>query len=50
VLRPLCEAVQDVLWLTREMFAHAPETAREGNFHLVFQRMLDSDATHYAAI
>jgi cell division protein ZapD len=38
VLRPLCEAVQDVLWLTRENVRAKPETAREGNFHLVFER------------
>jgi cell division protein ZapD len=38
VLRPLCEAVQDVLWLTRENVRARPETAREGNFHLGFER------------
>jgi len=38
VLRPLCDAVQDVLWLTRENVRVRNEVAREGNFHLVFER------------
>ncbi len=38
VLRPICETVQDLLWLTRESERSRNETAREGNFHLAFER------------
>jgi cell division protein ZapD len=38
VLRPLCETVQDLLWLTRESERTRSEMAREGNFHLAFER------------
>ncbi len=38
LLRPLCEAAQDALWLTRENVRPRQEVAREGNFHLAFDR------------
>ena len=38
VLQPLCETVQDLLWLTRENVRAREEIALEGNFHFVFER------------
>lgn len=38
VLKPLCDAVKDSLWLTRENARVRQEVAREGNFHLGFER------------
>jgi cell division protein ZapD len=37
-IRPLCDAVIELLWLTREAGRPRPETAIAGNFQLAFER------------
>lgn len=37
-IRPLCDAVTELLWLTREAARPRPETAAGGNFQLAFER------------
>jgi cell division protein ZapD len=37
-IRPLCDAVIELLWLTRETARPRPETAVGGNFQLAFER------------
>jgi cell division protein ZapD len=37
-LRPLCDAVTELMWLTREAGRSRPETAAGGVFQLVFER------------
>jgi cell division protein ZapD len=37
-IRPLCDAVTELLWLTRETGRPRPETAVGGNFQLAFER------------
>ncbi len=37
-IRPLCDAVTELLWLTRETARPRPETAAAGNFQLAFER------------
>ncbi len=37
-IRPLCDAVVELLWLTREAGRPRPEVAVAGNFQLVFER------------
>ena len=37
-IRPLCDAVIELLWLTREAARPRPETAVGGNFQIAFER------------
>jgi cell division protein ZapD len=37
-IRPLCDAVTELLWLTREAARPRPETAAGGVFHVTFDR------------
>ena len=37
-IRPLCDAVTELLWLTREAARPRPETAIGGNFQIAFER------------
>jgi len=37
-IRPLCDAVTELLWLTREAARPRPETAVGGNFQITFER------------
>lgn len=38
LLRPLCDAIAEVLWLTRQNGRPREETARGGVFHITFER------------
>lgn len=38
VMRPICETVQDLLWLTRESERARAEVARQGNFQVALDR------------
>ena len=37
-IRPLCDAVTELLWLTREAARPRPEVARGGTFQIAFER------------
>jgi cell division protein ZapD len=38
MLRPLCDAIAELLWLTRQNGRTREETAQAGMFHITFER------------
>ncbi len=38
MLRPMCDAISELLWLTRQSGRARPETAQTGVFHITFDR------------